>query len=76
MFGGMVGFYYGRAFSEDTVRPQFRIVLASIIIIIWGASQTISLAFGTRVDPWLNAIMGAVAGFFFGDGIVETIKSK
>lgn len=76
MLGGLVGFYYGRFLREDVGAPQYRMVIATVIVIIWGLSQTISLAFGGTVDPWLNAIMGAVAGFLFGDSVVETFRNK
>jgi uncharacterized membrane protein YfcA len=76
MIGGIVGFYYGRFLREDIGAPQYRMVIATVIVIIWGLSQTISIAFGTTVDPWLNAIMGAVAGFLFGDSVVESIRKK
>lgn len=76
LVSGYLGFHFGRRMSKGASRPEFRVVIASIIVAIWAIAQIISLAFGTAVDPWLNAIMGAVAGFLFGDGLVESIKSK
>lgn len=73
---GYLGFNYGRRMSKASARPEFRVVIASIIVAIWAIAQVLSLAFGNPVDPWLNAIMGAVAGFLFGDGLVETIQGK
>lgn len=71
---GYLGFYFGRKISKRVVRPEFRVVVASVIVGIWALSQILSLAFGGQVDNWLNTIMGMVAGFFFGDGLVESLK--
>ncbi len=68
------GYHFGRRMEKNAIRPEFRVVVASIIVAIWAIAQVVSLVFGTQVDGWLNAIMGMVAGFFFGDGIVESIK--
>lgn len=74
LVSGAVGFYFGRRVSKTIARPEFRIVMAAVILFIWALAQLLSLAFGTQVDPWLNGIMGAVAGFFFGDGVVENFR--
>lgn len=76
MVGALVGFSYGNRRSKGIAKPEFRVILAIIIVVIWGTSQTVSIAFGTKVDPWLNIIMGAVAGFFFGDGLIEGVLRK
>ena len=75
LIGGYVGFYFGRRVSKTMEKPELRVLMAVVIVAIWGLAQLFSLAFGTTVDAWLNAIMGMVAGFFFGDGLVETVKS-
>jgi uncharacterized membrane-anchored protein len=76
LMGGMVGYSYGNKNGKGMAKPEFRVILAIVIVVIWATSQTISLAFGTTVDPWLNVIMGAVAGFFFGDGLIEGVLKK
>lgn len=76
LLSGALGFYFGRKISKRMAKPEFRMVLATVIMVIWATAQLFSLAFGTSVDGWLNAIMGGVAGFFFGDGFVEAIKKK
>lgn len=74
IISGYLGYYFGRKISKRAERPEFRVIIASIIVGIWAMSQLLSLAFGTQVDGWLNTIMGMVAGFFFGDGLVESLK--
>lgn len=71
---GYLGFHFGTRASKKAAQPEFRVVIASIIVFIWAIAHLLSLLFGGTVDPWLNAIMGAVAGFLFGDGLVETFK--
>jgi len=74
MLGGYFGYTYGRKVAKSIEKPELRVLIAMVIVAIWGLAQMFSLAFGTSVDGWLNAIMGMVAGFFFGDGLVETVK--
>lgn len=76
VISGYIGFHFGRRASQTASKPEFRIVIASVIVAIWALAHVISLVFGSSVDPWLNVIMGAVAGFLFGDGLVESIKGK
>lgn len=71
---GYLGFHFGKRASKKAAQPEFRVVIASVIVMIWAIAHVISLLTGATVDPWLNAIMGAVAGFLFGDGLVETFK--
>lgn len=71
---GYLGFHFGKRASKKASQPEFRLVIASIVVMIWGIAHILSLLTGSAVDPWLNAIMGAVAGFLFGDGLVETFK--
>lgn len=73
---GYLGYRYGIKASKKASQPEFRVVIASIIVVIWALAHLLSLIFGSTVDPWLNVIMGAVAGFLFGDGLVETFKNK
>lgn len=72
---GYLGYNFGKRMAKAVEKPEFRVVFASVIIAVWAIAQLFSLAFGTKVDGWLNAIMGMVAGFFFGDGVVETFKN-
>jgi MFS family permease len=74
MLGSYFGYSYGRKVAKSIEKPELRVLIAMVIVAIWGLAQMFSLAFGTSVDGWLNAIMGMVAGFFFGDGLVETVK--
>lgn len=75
MLGAYFGYQYGvKVKGEQVAKPEFRIVIAGIVVSIWALAQLLSLLFSTEVDPWLNTIMGIVAGFFFGDGLVETYK--
>ena len=74
MLGGYFGYTFGRKVAKSIEKPELRVFIAVVIVAIWGLAQLFSLAFGTSVDGWLNAIMGMVAGFFFGDGLVETVK--
>ena len=74
LVSGYLGYSYGKRMSNAAAKPEFRIVMAVVVLFVWTLAQFISLAFGTQVDPWLNGIMGAVAGFFFGDGFVDSIK--
>lgn len=76
VISGYAGYYFGRRMEKNAIKPEFRVVVASVIVAIWAIAQVVSLVFGTQVDGWLNAIMGMVAGFFFGDGIVESIKQS
>ncbi len=71
---GYIGFHFGKKASKKAANPEFRMIIASVIVMIWGIAHVLSLLTGQTVDPWLNAIMGAVAGFLFGDGLVETFK--
>lgn len=76
LVSGYLGYRFGRHVNKVASKPEFRIVMAAVILFVWSLAQLLSLAFGTQVDTWLNGIMGGVAGFFFGDGFVETYKSK
>lgn len=76
LISGYAGYYFGRKVNTTIAKPEFRIVMAAVILFVWALAQLLSLAFGTRVDGWLNGIMGAVAGFFFGDGFVENFKQQ
>lgn len=75
VISGYLGYNFGKRMAKVAERPEFRVVFASVIIAVWALAQLFSLAFGTKVDSWLNAIMGMVAGFFFGDGLVESVKN-
>lgn len=73
--GGYFGYQYGlKVKGEELAKPEFRIVFASVILLVWALAQLLSLLFSNTVDPWLNTLMGIVAGFFFGDGLVEKYK--
>lgn len=74
MIGGYFGYVYGKKAMNAVEKPELRVFIAVVIVVIWGLAQLFSLAFESSVDGWLNAIMGMVAGFFFGDGLVETMK--
>lgn len=74
MISGTLCFYLGRKINKNMAKPEFRIIMAFVILFIWSMAQILSLLTGSAVDGWLNIIMGAVAGFFFGDGLVETYK--
>lgn len=74
ILGVFLGYQYGVRKNGPFSKPEARIVIAFIITGVWVTAQFFSLAFGIEVDGWLNAIMGTVAGFFFGDGIVESMK--
>ena len=76
LVSGYLGYRFGRKVNKIATKPEFRIVMAAVILFVWSLAQVLSLAFGTQVDTWLNGIMGGVAGFFFGDGFVETYKRK
>lgn len=76
VLSGWLGYSYGRRISKAAVGPEFRVVVATVIVTIWAIAQVVSLVFATQVDGWLNAIMGMVAGFFFGDGLVESVRGK
>lgn len=75
VLSGYFGYRYGRKMAKGVTHPEFRIVMAAVILFVWTLAQLLSLAFGTQVDTWLNGIMGAVAGFFFGDGVMETYRN-
>lgn len=75
MLGGYFGYRYGiKVKGEEMAKPEFRIVIAAIVVSIWAIAQLLSILFDSGVDPWLNTIMGVVAGFLFGDGLVEKYK--
>ena len=74
LISGYLGYMFGKRISRNAPRPEFRIIMAGVILFIWALAQLLSLAFGTQVDGWLNGIMGAVAGFFFGDGFIESVR--
>ena len=74
LLSGYLGYRFGKRVGNAAQKPEFRIIMAAVILFIWSLAQILSLAFGTQVDAWLNGIMGAVAGFFFGDGFVETYR--
>lgn len=76
LISGYLGYQYGLKVSKTMAKPEFRIIMAAIILTVWTLAQFFSLIFGTSVDPWLNGIMGAVAGFFFGDGVVENFRKN
>ena len=76
LISGYIGYKFGKRVGQAAQKPEFRIIMAAVILFIWSLAQILSLAFGTQVDTWLNGIMGGVAGFFFGDGFVETYKGK
>jgi len=77
--GALVGAYFGYSFGVKVskgvyAKPELRIVIAVVVLVLWALAQLLSILFGTTVDPWLNTIMGIIVGFFFGDGIVEKYK--
>lgn len=75
IIGGYFGYQYGMKIKgEQLEKPEFRIIFASVILLVWAMAQLLSLLFTSTVDPWLNTLMGIVAGFFFGDGIMEKYK--
>jgi len=75
MLGSYFGYRYGVKVKGDQIdKPEFRIIIAAIVVTIWAVAQLLSILFDSGVDPWLNTIMGVVAGFLFGDGIVEKYK--
>ncbi len=81
MLGALLGAYFGyqygvRVKGETLAKPEFRMIIAAVVVSIWALAQLLSILFNTEVDPWLNTIMGVVAGFLFGDGLVESFKGK
>jgi len=76
LISGYAGYLLGKKVGATYAKPEFRIFMACVILFVWALAQLLSLAFGTQVDPWLNGIMGAVAGFFFGDGLVENLAKR
>jgi len=76
LVSGYIGYTLGRRVSSTLAKPEFRIFMACVILFVWALAQILSLAFSSQVDPWLNGIMGAVAGFFFGDGLVENLAKR
>lgn len=76
MISGYAGFLLGKRVSGVMAKPEFRIVMAAVILFVWSMAHILSFLTASQVDSWLNIIMGAVAGFFFGDGLVETYNNK
>lgn len=77
ILGGYFGYQYGIRVSGGILnKPEFKIIFATVVLVLWALAQLFGLLFASAVDTWLNVIMGTVAGFFFGDGIMESYKSK
>ena len=75
--GGYFGYQYGlKVAGGVSIKPEFKMILATVVLVLWAIAQFLTLIFGTTVDTWLNIIMGTVAGFFFGDGVVEKWKAE
>lgn len=75
VIGGYFGYKYGvKVKGKSLSHPEFRIIIAAVVVCIWAVSHILALLFSTEVDAWLNTIMGMIVGFFFGDGLVETYR--